>query len=66
MLTDARTEVASLRGRRDEIARELTQLSGVIEALAVPTDGPTDKPTDGPTPAPPDVPMESLEEEDQQ
>jgi len=64
MLTDARTEVATLRTRRDEIARELTGLSGVIEALAVPTDGPTDIP-DAPA-APTAVPMEYLEEEDQQ
>jgi len=35
VLSDARAEVAALRGRRDEIAQELTQLSGVIEALAV-------------------------------
>jgi hypothetical protein len=36
LLDSARTEVAALTRRRDEIAAELTQLSGVIEALAVP------------------------------
>ncbi len=35
MLADARAEVESMRRRRDDIAAELTQLSGVIEALAV-------------------------------
>jgi chromosome segregation ATPase len=35
MLDDARTEVASLTTRRDEIAEELGRLSGVIEALSV-------------------------------
>ena len=37
MLEDARQEVAVLSRRRDEIAAELGQLSGVIQALAVPT-----------------------------
>ena len=36
VLSDARAEVEALRRRRDEIADELTQMSGVIEALAVP------------------------------
>ena len=36
LLDSARTEVAALSRRRDEIAAELSQLSGVIEALAVP------------------------------
>ncbi|MDQ4053319.1 MAG: kinetoplast-associated-like protein, partial [Actinomycetota bacterium] len=36
VLTDARAEVDALRRRRDDIATELTQMSGVIEALAVP------------------------------
>ena len=36
VLSDARAEVESLGRRRDQIARELTDLSGVIEALAVP------------------------------
>jgi F0F1-type ATP synthase membrane subunit b/b' len=35
VLADARAEVESMRRRRDDIATELTQLSGVIEALAV-------------------------------
>ena len=35
VLADARAEVESMRRRRDGIATELTQLSGVIEALAV-------------------------------
>ena len=38
LLDDARAEVTELRGRRDRITGELTQLSGVIEALAVPDD----------------------------
>lgn len=38
LLADARLEVSTLRSRRDGIAAELSQLSGVIEALAVPTD----------------------------
>jgi len=37
-LDDARDEVARLHKRRDEITRELGQLSGVIQALAVPND----------------------------
>jgi hypothetical protein len=36
-LDDARAEVAALTTRRDEIAGELGRLSGVIEALSVPT-----------------------------
>jgi hypothetical protein len=39
MLDDARTEVASLTTRRDEIAEELGRLSGVIEALSVSSPG---------------------------
>ena len=38
LLDDARAEVTELRGRRDRITGELSQLSGVIEALAVPDD----------------------------
>ena len=38
LLEDARTEVAVLAKRRDEIAAELSGLSGVISALAVPPD----------------------------
>jgi uncharacterized protein involved in exopolysaccharide biosynthesis len=36
VLADAKTQATSLRSRRDEIAAELTQLSGVIDALSVP------------------------------
>lgn len=36
MLSSARSEVAELAKRRDDIQRQLTELSGVIEALAVP------------------------------
>ena len=36
LLADAEARVAALNQRRDEITKELTQLSGVIEALAVP------------------------------
>ena len=36
LLDDARAEVTELRERRDRITGELSQLSGVIEALAVP------------------------------
>ena len=35
VLANARAEVDALRRRRDDIATELTQMSGVIEALAV-------------------------------
>ena len=35
VLEQARAEAESLRSQRDEIATELTHLSGVIEALAV-------------------------------
>jgi len=35
ILDDARTEVAALTTRRDEIAAELSRLSGVIDALSV-------------------------------
>ena len=38
LLDEARAEVTELRGRRDRITGELSQLSGVIEALAVPDD----------------------------
>ena len=38
VLEDARTEAAVLTKRRDEIAAELEGLSGVIQALAVPTE----------------------------
>jgi chromosome segregation ATPase len=38
VLEDARAEAAVLTKRRDEIAAELEGLSGVIQALAVPTD----------------------------
>ena len=41
VLDDARAEAAVLTKRRDEIAAELEGLSGVIQALAVPTDRPT-------------------------
>jgi hypothetical protein len=36
LLAEAEARVAALNQRRDEITKELTQLSGVIEALAVP------------------------------
>jgi hypothetical protein len=39
---DARAEAAVLTKRRDENAAELEGLSGVIQALAVPTDVPTE------------------------
>ena len=45
-------EAAVLSKRRDEIAAELEGLSGVIQALAVPTDGPTDLPPDMPSEGP--------------
>jgi hypothetical protein len=35
MLSDARAEVAVLTAHRDEISKQLGDLSGVIEALAV-------------------------------
>jgi outer membrane protein TolC len=55
-LERARAEVATLTTRRDEIAGELGRLSGVIEALSVPTPGraPVDRPADRSTGA--DVP----------
>ncbi|MEP6666856.1 MAG: hypothetical protein ABJA81_10445, partial [Nocardioidaceae bacterium] len=37
MLNAARSEVAALNRRRQEIVEELGELSGVISALAVPT-----------------------------
>jgi len=43
IVEDARAEVAALARRRDGITQELGQLSGVIQALAVPT--PTQPPT---------------------
>ena len=36
LLSDARTEAHALAARRTQIEAELSQLSGVIEALAVP------------------------------
>jgi hypothetical protein len=36
LLADARAEVAVLTAHRDEISRQLGELSGVINALAVP------------------------------
>ena len=42
VLEDARAEAGVLTKRRDEIAAELEGLSGVIQALAVPTDGPAE------------------------
>ena len=44
VLEDARTEAAVLTRRRDEIAAELGGLSGVIQALAVPTDAADETP----------------------
>jgi uncharacterized coiled-coil DUF342 family protein len=44
LLAAARTEVAALKQRRDEIAAELSQLSGVIEALAVSESDPEEQP----------------------
>jgi hypothetical protein len=61
MLERARAEVAVLAARREDITQQLGHLSGVIEALAVPTDRPSaptaedqhrTTPT-GDTPAPP-------------
>jgi hypothetical protein len=46
VLEDARAEAAVLTKRRDEIAAELEGLSGVIQALAVPTDVSSDAPTE--------------------
>ena len=54
VLEDARIEAAVLTKRRDEIAAELEGLSGVIQALAVPTDIPGDTPTDGPAESAPE------------
>ena len=45
MLNAARSEVAALNRRRQEIIEELGELSGVISALAVPTST-TDETTD--------------------
>jgi vacuolar-type H+-ATPase subunit H len=47
-LEDARAEIALLARRRDGITAELGQLSGVIQALAVPT------PTQPPPPQDPE------------
>jgi ElaB/YqjD/DUF883 family membrane-anchored ribosome-binding protein len=52
-LQEARDELAAMGRRRDGIAEELRQLSGVIEALAVPTRseaGPTEPSTTPPAP----------------
>jgi len=59
-LADSRKQVAVLARRRDEIAAELSQLSGVIQALAVPTDADA---TAGPA-APPPSHDETDDEED--
>jgi hypothetical protein len=45
MLDRARTEVAALASRRQDITPQLGHLSGVIDALAVP-----DKPSSAPSP----------------
>jgi hypothetical protein len=47
LLAEAREEVAVLARRREAITNELGELSGVIQALAVPTDDRPDEPTDG-------------------
>ncbi len=44
LLASARAEVSALKQRRDEIAAELSQLSGVIEALAVSESDPEEQP----------------------
>ena len=44
LLAAARAEVSALKQRRDEIAAELSQLSGVIEALAVSESDPEEQP----------------------
>jgi ABC-type transporter Mla subunit MlaD len=44
LLAGARAEVSALQRRRDEIAAELSQLSGVIEALAVSESDPEEQP----------------------
>jgi len=54
MLADARTEVQSLTERRDAIARELNELSGVIEELAE---------TESGLPAPPPAPEQVAPDE---
>ena len=55
MLEDARTEAAVLTKRRDEIAAELEGLSGVIQALAVPTESrPTGRRPNGPAESAPE------------
>jgi hypothetical protein len=49
LLTDARSEVDALARRRSAITAELGQLSGVIEALAVPEAAPRTHPPTGET-----------------
>jgi hypothetical protein len=51
LLADARTEVATLIQQRDEIAKELGSLSGIIDALAVPDDPHPDSTTSPDEPA---------------
>ena len=64
LLEDARSEVAVLGRQRDEIAEELSSLSGVIQALAVPAaDGPSDD-RQGGADTPPDHETQPHREED--
>ncbi|MBA3719172.1 MAG: hypothetical protein H0W95_02615, partial [Nocardioidaceae bacterium] len=48
VLERARAEAVALARRRDEIAEELSGLSGVIDALAVPAEDEPTPPSPGP------------------
>jgi chromosome segregation ATPase len=63
-LDDAREEVARLHKRREEITRELGDLSGVIAALAVPGEETTGREQLSQQADRPDEQTEQTEEED--
>ena len=52
MLERARSEVAALASRRQDITTQLGHLSGVINALAVPEKSAENGAADAPTPIP--------------
>jgi hypothetical protein len=64
-LEEARTEVGVLSRRRDEIAEELAQLSGVIQALAVPADALPTSASSGRTHPSSHAPLHQQKEDDQ-
>jgi hypothetical protein len=64
VLADARSELAALTRRRDAIAAELGQLSGVIEALAVAEGRPPADDAPAMPAGPPELPARSAEDTD--